>query len=181
MSGTWVFGYGSLVWRPSIPFLERRAARLDGWARRFWQASTDHRGTVAAPGRVLTLAPVAGAAVWGVAYRVAAAAWPAVERTLAHREQQGYDELEVTVALAAADRAGPAVAQAVARLYVARADNPYHVGPEPLAATAAVVARATGPSGPNRAYVDELARALAAMDAPDPEVTALAAAVARLG
>ena len=35
----WVFGYASLVWRPPRPYAARRAARLDGWARRFWQAS----------------------------------------------------------------------------------------------------------------------------------------------
>ncbi len=26
----WVFGYGSLVWRPSIPFVEREPAWIDG-------------------------------------------------------------------------------------------------------------------------------------------------------
>ena len=26
----WVFGYGSLIWRPGFDFLERRSARLTG-------------------------------------------------------------------------------------------------------------------------------------------------------
>jgi cation transport regulator ChaC len=39
-----VFGYGSLVWRPAFPHVERRPACLHGWARRFWQGSPDHRG-----------------------------------------------------------------------------------------------------------------------------------------
>jgi len=63
----WVFGYGSLIWRPAMAYVARRASRIDGWARRFWQASTDHRGTVEAPGRVLTLVESDGA-VWGMAY-----------------------------------------------------------------------------------------------------------------
>jgi hypothetical protein len=37
----WIFGYGSLVWRPELDFVERRPACLDGWARRLWQGSTD--------------------------------------------------------------------------------------------------------------------------------------------
>ena len=29
----WVFGYGSLIWRPDFDFAERRAARVHGWHR----------------------------------------------------------------------------------------------------------------------------------------------------
>lgn len=173
----WVFGYGSLVWRPAMAYRARRAARLEGWARRFWQASTDHRGTPEAPGRVLTLLE-ADAALWGVAYAIAEADWPAVEPVLEHREQQGYARLTVRAQLAGADRAGPIVETVDALLYVMTPVNPYFVGPEPLAATAAVVRDAHGPSGANLDYVVELGRALAALDARDPEVDALIDALA---
>lgn len=170
----WVFGYGSLVWRPAFPFVERRAARIHGWQRRFWQASTDHRGTPDAPGRVLTIvrAP-AEVALWGMAYQVDDDDWPAVEAALDHREQQGYEAVMVTAELAEGHHASAITDEVPARMYLATPANPHFVGPEDLAATAAVVRRSHGPSGDNPSYVRELQRALAELGAPDPEVDRL--------
>ena len=47
----WIFGYGSLIWRPDFAFEESRIAVLMGWRRAFTQGSPDHRGTPRAPGR----------------------------------------------------------------------------------------------------------------------------------
>lgn len=173
----WLFGHGSLIWRPDLPFRERRAARITGWARRFWQASWDHRGTPESPGRVVTLIEAPGATLWGVAYAIAAADWPDVLAALEHREKAGYQRLTLTADLAAADLAGPVVASVAAEIFIGGADRREFIGPEPLATTAAIVRRSHGPSGANVDYVLALERALAALGARDPDVDALAALV----
>lgn len=172
----WVFGYGSLIWRPAMAYVARRAGRVDGWARRFWQASTDHRGTVEAPGRVLTLVETEGV-VWGMAYAIERAAWPRIEADLELREQQGYARRTIDIGLAAGEHAGHVVDTVAGLLYVATPANPYFIGPEPLEVTADVIRRSHGPSGSNLDYVLELDRTLAAMGAADPEVSALATLV----
>src|SRR5947199_9386301 len=66
----WVFGYGSLIWRPGFDHLERQPARLVGAHRALWVFSHVHRGTPERPGLVLGLD--FGGACRGVAYRIAA-------------------------------------------------------------------------------------------------------------
>ncbi|MGK4004809.1 gamma-glutamylcyclotransferase [Sorangium sp. So ce1036] len=172
---TWIFGYGSLIWRPAFRFEQRAPGYITGWARRFWQGSTDHRGVPGAPGRVVTLIPEPGARCWGMAYRVAAADLDEVLRALDHREQGGYVRHDVPLTLA-----DPAHATTrTATVYVATADNPHYLGAAPLADIAAQVLASSGPSGSNVEYVLRLAEALAAMGAEDEHVAALAALVRR--
>src|SRR3954453_15918033 len=65
----WVFGYGSLLWRPHFEFAERRPARVHGWHRALKMWSRINRGTPERPGLVLGM--LAGGSVHGVVSRVA--------------------------------------------------------------------------------------------------------------
>lgn len=164
----WVFAYGSLIWRPAIPFAERRIAHAPGFERRFYQGSTDHRGTPEAPGRVVTLLPNPGTRCTGVAYRVPDPEAEVVLDTLDVRERGGYTRLRLHVELD-----GPTPLAVPALTYIAGPDNPNWLGPAPLSAIARQVARSRGPSGTGREYLVRLAAALRELAADDPHVFAL--------
>lgn len=164
----WIFGYGSLVWRPDFPFIDRAPAGIDGFARRFWQGSTDHRGTPGDPGRVVTLVREAGVRCWGMAYRIEAPVRERVLGDLAYREKGGYDRVELDLVFAETGRE-----RATAFVYRAIEGNPNYLGPAPLDQIATQVARSHGPSGANIEYVLRLAEALREMDVDDEHVFAL--------
>jgi cation transport protein ChaC len=168
----WIFGYGSLVWRPDFPHVERRPGFVEGWSRRFWQGSTDHRGRPGAPGRVVTLVAAPRAVCWGVAYRVGAPDRHAVLGSLDRRERGGFERRAIRVQFPEPDRGSVR-----ALVYVAGPANPNYLGPATPAAIAEQVRRAEGPSGSNRAYVLHLAEALRVLRADDPHVFDLAARV----
>jgi cation transport regulator ChaC len=160
-TATWVFGYGSLIWKQDFPFLEARNGYVEGWARRFWQGSHDHRGLQHAPGRVVTLVPAPGERCHGRAFLVE----PAVFEHLDHREKNGY--VRVTVDIHFSDFVTPGV------FYFADRQNEAWLGPASMAEMAAHIAGSAGPSGANRDYVVELAAALRAMGVDDPHVFTL--------
>jgi len=173
----WIFGYGSLVWRPGFPFAERRPARLDGWVRRFWQGSTDHRGVPGAPGRVVTLVRKPDGTCWGMAYRIEAADVAGALAGLDFREKGGYVLERVKLGLAPPHGGnrdghldGQVDGQVDGLVYIATPDNPNYLGPAAPADMARQVRRATGPSGDNLEYVLRLAAALREIGADDPHV-----------
>ena len=163
VSDRWIFGYGSLIWRPGFPHREARVARVHGWMRRFWQGSHDHRGVPGAPGRVVTLAPDPRGCVEGMAFRLDGETADGIFEGLDHREKNGYRRADVVLRF----RGG---GTAEGRVYVATEDNHAFLGPAPLDEMAAQVLASAGPSGTNRDYVFRLADALREHDVHDHHV-----------
>lgn len=67
-SDLWVFGYGSLIWRPEFESSEQHLTVVRGWHRALKMWSRVNRGTPEQPGLVLTL--LSGGCCKGVAYRI---------------------------------------------------------------------------------------------------------------
>ena len=170
----WLFGYGSLIWRPDIDFIDRRPARVQGWSRRFWQGSHDHRGIPDAPGRVVTLIQDQSASCDGMAYLVDREVVDETFSQLDHREKNGYERHQVRLEF----RQTGADAEGV--VYIAPIDNFAYLGPAPLDEMASQIHRSAGPSGRNIEYLLELAEALRTLEADDQHVFELEAAVRAL-
>ena len=64
----WIFGYGSLIWRPEFDFSERRSAHVHGWHRALKMWSTINRGTPQVPGLVFGM--LSGGSCQGMAFRI---------------------------------------------------------------------------------------------------------------
>jgi cation transport protein ChaC len=145
----WVFGYGSLMWRPGFEFIERRRAVLHGRRRAFCIYSVHHRGTYQRPGLVLGLAP--GGSVRGCAYRVAEQDWPQTYAYLREREQptETYFEAWASVRL----HGGETVQSLV---FLSDVKHPQWAGNLSLEAQAQLIAGAEGLSGRNVDYLRDL-------------------------
>jgi cation transport protein ChaC len=166
--GFWVFGYGSLMWRPGFAAEERQVATLTGHARRFCLSSIRYRGTPEAPGLVLALAAAPGEICTGIAWRVSAAGAAGVLAYLRERELVTYAYREALLPLALADGRGVA-----GLAYVADPAHSQHRGGLTLSEQAAVIARAEGPAGTNRDYLYQTLAHLRDLGIADPGLEAL--------
>jgi cation transport protein ChaC len=148
MKDFWVFGYGSLMWRPGFAFAERRMAWLDGLNRRMCVYSFVHRGTPERPGLVMGLDD--GGHCWGAAYRVRSEDWTDTLAYLRAREQvtSVYRESQHAVKLDTID--GDTV---TALIYQADHAHPQYAGRLDLDAQVRHVVQGVGVSGTCRDYL----------------------------
>eukprot|EP00879_Flechtneria_rotunda_P006895 GHRR01007241.1.p1 GENE.GHRR01007241.1~~GHRR01007241.1.p1 ORF type:complete len:225 (+),score=58.57 GHRR01007241.1:959-1633(+) len=178
---TWIFGYGSLVYKPGFAHKQKVTGYIKGYKRVFWQGSTDHRGTPEAPGRTVTLQENNQALTWGVAYELAGSEAEQQDtiKYLEWREKQ-YD-IRTHCDIFTPDSPDVPVVKG-ALLYIA-SNSPKNInwlGPAPLQAIAEQIARAVGPSGHNHEYLFKLAAAMRQFQVEDPELFELEALVLQL-
>src|SRR5947209_19820063 len=157
----WVFGYGSLMWRPGFDYVERQLAWLRGYHRALCIYSHVHRGTPERPGLVLGLDR--GGSCRGVAFRVAAAKADATIAYLRAREQvtSVYVERRVRVRLDDGH-------EVEALTYVVDRHHVQYAGKLPLDKILEYVRSGVGQSGENPAYVLNTHRHLAELSLRDP-------------
>lgn len=164
----WVFGYGSLMWRPDFPYRERVQARLIGAHRSLCVYSFVHRGTPERPGLVLGLDR--GGTCRGIAYRVDAADRRDTVAYLRAREQ-------VTMVYREAMRGvwlhGEPAERIEALCYVVDRGHPQYAGKLPLERQLHHVRQGHGRSGPNRDYVLDAVKELARLGLRDNDLLRL--------
>ncbi len=166
----WVFGYGSLMWRPGFDFVEQLPARLIGEHRALCVYSFVHRGTPEKPGLVLGLDR--GGACRGVAFRVAEKHRASTVAYLREREQVTSVYREVMRSVWLENDARQRVS---ALVYVVDRGHVQYAGRLSMAEQLRHVRQGHGQSGPNHEYVLATVKAIEAQGFCDPQLHQLAA------
>jgi cation transport protein ChaC len=151
----WVFGYGSLMWRPGFEFVERVPARLIGLHRALCVYSFVHRGTPERPGLVLGLDR--GGMCRGIAFRVPARLRQKTIDYLRAREQVTTVYLETVRRIELEEKAKR---QVRALCFIVDRSHVQYAGRLTLAECVHYVRQGHGSSGHNRDYVLETVTAL---------------------
>jgi cation transport protein ChaC len=142
----WIFGYGSLMWRPGFDYVERQLGWLRGYHRALCIYSHVHRGTPERPGLVLGLDR--GGSCRGVAFRIDAAKAETTIAYLRAREQVTAVYVERRVRVRLDDRR-----EVEALTYVVDRRHVQYAGKLPLDTIVEYVRAGVGKSGDNPAYV----------------------------
>ena len=166
MNEAWIFGYGSIMWNPGFPYKTKKTCFIRGWERRFWQASSDHRGTPSFPGRVATLIQKKYSRCWGVAYNIHQQDENETLQSLDIREKNGYER----TAVIATSLLGSSFD---CLTYVAGPSNRHYLKGEPLTSIARRIEIARGPSGTNAEYVILMVQELRKLGVYDQHVEAI--------
>jgi glutathione-specific gamma-glutamylcyclotransferase len=169
-SDLWVFGYGSLMWRPGFDFIEQVPARLIGEHRALCVYSFDHRGTPEKPGLVLGLDR--GGACRGIAFRVAAVRRHDTVEYLRAREQTTNVYREVMRSVWLENEARQRVS---ALAYVVDRGHVQYAGRLSLSEQLRYVQQGHGRSGNNRDYVLSTVKSIEAQGLRDSQLHQLAA------
>ncbi len=148
----WVYGYGSLVWRPEFAYLEKRAALLHGYHRALCLWSRVNRGTPENPGLVFGLDN--GGSCRGIAFRIAAHQVPSTADALWQREMPSGAYTPKWL------NCRTEHGNVMALVFVMNRHTDAYIPGLPLEHLVDIVSRAHGSYGPCLEYVLETAQAL---------------------
>ncbi len=166
MSDFWVFGYGSLMWNPGFPVMEKQKAKLFGLHRSLCIHSWVHRGTRTEPGLVLGLD--FGGSCHGMALRASGHQREEIIDYLRERElvTDVYIECWRTIRLASGD---------TDRALVYRVDRNHEQYSTELSLErqADIVRRSKGKSGLNIDYLESTVKSLRQSEIRDGTLEAL--------
>lgn len=150
----WIFGYGSLVWKPNFVYKRSIIGYIKGYKRRFWHGDDFYRGDKTNPGRVVTLIEDHEACTWGVAYEVTG---QQIEESLQYlniREVMMGGYITEMVEFTPREKGHSSLS---ALVYIATSENPIYLGPAPDTEIAAQIANCQGSTGLNLEYLVRLA------------------------
>lgn len=167
LEDVWVFGYGSLIWKPEFDFIERRPATLPGHHRALCLWSRINRGTPELPGLVFGLET--GGECHGMAFRLEARSVTPIFETLWRREMATGAYHPSWIDCQTTDGTVKALA------FVIDQAGPAYVSEPHEDALIEIVLRASGIYGSCLDYVTQTADALEAVGIHDARLTALVA------
>ncbi len=167
IGASWIFAYGSLIWRPGFPYLEAVPARLLGYHRSLCVYSHVHRGTPERPGLVLGLDR--GGSCRGLAFRIDAEREAEVLAYLDQREMVTSVYVRRRLPIAMPQGRVPAWC------YVVRRDHVQYAGKLPTARWLELIRHSVGQSGRNVEYVINTVRHLEELGVIDRPLRDLAA------
>jgi glutathione-specific gamma-glutamylcyclotransferase len=172
MGDFWVFGYGSLMWRPGFAHVETERARLYGFRRSLCVYSWVHRGSEERPGLVLGLDR--GGSCIGLAFRVPGELRDEVVAYLRERELVTNVYLERLLPVQLANGA-----EVTALCYVVDRSHKQYAGRLSPEQAASVVNGGVGRSGRNEEYLFNTVEHLEALGIRDRWLENVAALVSR--
>lgn len=155
----WVFGYGSLMWRPDFPYIDAQRVLVHGYHRTLCALSTGHRGTKEKPSLIVGLDR--GGSCLGRGYLVAPKDVENVRAYLRGREQKSgvYEPRHITINLNDG-RKYQALTFAVCRT------SPLYTGKLPFERQVELVLQGNGRSGTGLEYLQSMVEHLDEMNIP---------------
>ena len=165
----WVYGYGSLIWRPEFDFIEKRFATLRGHHRSLCLWSRVNRGTPEKPGLVFGLDR--GGSCRGMAYRLPAKTIPDTFQRLWAREMSTGAYIPKWL------RCSTPMGDISTLCFVVNRQAVSYVPKLEINQTLEIITRAQGRYGPCTEYVLQTHQALEAAGIRDKRLAAIATAL----